>query len=83
LTPLTNTSSRLPPTYVFTRILKLGSTGPDVKYLQIFLNDNGFTVSTTGIGSKGNESTYFGPATLKALIKYQDTASEIMKLTIN
>jgi peptidoglycan hydrolase-like protein with peptidoglycan-binding domain len=69
--PLT-TTSRLPLSYVFTRILKLNSTGIDVKYLQIFLNDNGFTVSTTGIGSKGNESTYFGPATQRALIKYQE-----------
>ena len=66
------TTSRLPQSHVFTRVLKLGSTGTDVKYLQIFLNDNGFTVTSTGIGSKGNESTYFGPATYKALIKYQE-----------
>ncbi len=71
-TSTTNLTSRLPKSYIFTTPLKLGSTGTDVKYLQIFLNDNGFTVSTTGIGSKGNESTYFGPATHKALIKYQE-----------
>ncbi len=68
----TTTTSRLPKSYVFTRVLKLNSTGTDVKYLQIFLNDNGFTVTSTGIGSKGNESTYFGPATQRALIKYQE-----------
>jgi peptidoglycan hydrolase-like protein with peptidoglycan-binding domain len=69
--PLT-TTSRLPKSYIFTTTLKQGMTSPSVKYLQIFLNDNGFTVSTTGIGSKGNESTYFGPATAKALAKYQE-----------
>jgi peptidoglycan hydrolase-like protein with peptidoglycan-binding domain len=63
-------------------------TSPSVKYLQIFLNDNGFTVTSTGIGSKGNESTYFGPATAKALTKYQEyyakdilTPSGLMKGT--
>jgi peptidoglycan hydrolase-like protein with peptidoglycan-binding domain len=49
----------------------LGSTGSDVKALQQFLNLRGFYVSLTGIGSKGNESTYFGPATTKAVAKFQ------------
>ena len=66
------TTTYTPAKTTFTRSLSLGSTGTDVKYLQIFLNDNGFTVTSTGIGSKGNESTYFGPATYKALIKYQE-----------
>ena len=39
--------------------------------LQKFLNNNGYPVSTSGIGSKGNETNYFGPATRNALIKYQ------------
>ncbi len=56
----------------FVRTLKLGSTGADVKSLQVFLNNNGFVVSVSGIGSKGNESSYFGPATQKALIKFQE-----------
>lgn len=56
----------------FTRSLTLGSVGPDVKNLQIFLNSKGFTVSTTGIGSVGQESNYFGIATQKALIKFQE-----------
>ncbi|MEI6238496.1 MAG: peptidoglycan-binding domain-containing protein, partial [bacterium] len=49
------------------------------KYLQIYLNDHGYTVSKTGAGSNGKESTYFGLATQKALIKYQEYyAKEIL-----
>jgi peptidoglycan hydrolase-like protein with peptidoglycan-binding domain len=59
--------------YTFTKSLRLGQKGEDVKQLQKFLNNNGFIISTTGPGSKGNESTYFGPATYKALIKFQET----------
>jgi peptidoglycan hydrolase-like protein with peptidoglycan-binding domain len=55
----------------FTRSLTLGSTGLDVKNLQIFLNSKGFIVSFTGVGSKGFETSYFGPATQKAVIKFQ------------
>lgn len=64
------TSSGITST-TFTRSLTLGSTGTDVKALQIFLNSKGYTVSISGIGSKGQESTYFGPATQKALIRFQ------------
>jgi peptidoglycan hydrolase-like protein with peptidoglycan-binding domain len=67
--PVTNYS--LPVTSSFTRTLQLGSTGSDVKALQVFLNQKGFKIATTGTGSPGQESTYFGPATKTALIKYQ------------
>ena len=43
----------------------------DVKKLQQYLNNNGYTIAVSGVGSKGNESDYFGPATQRALIKYQ------------
>lgn len=56
----------------FTRNLKNGDVGNDVRNLQIFLNSQGFIVATTGLGSPGHESTVFGPATVKALIKYQN-----------
>ncbi|MDD5152910.1 MAG: chitobiase/beta-hexosaminidase C-terminal domain-containing protein [Candidatus Pacebacteria bacterium] len=56
---------------VFTRSLTIGSTGNDVKALQQFLNDHGFPVSTSGVGSKGNESTTFGVKTKTALAKFQ------------
>jgi len=58
--------------YAFTRSLALGSTGTDVKNLQIFLNTHGFTVSTSGNGSPGHETAYFGPSTKAALIKFQE-----------
>jgi len=64
----------------FTRTLSLGMSGADVKNLQIFLNTYGFTVSPSGNGSKGHETTYFGPATKSALIRFQDVyATEILK----
>jgi hypothetical protein len=56
----------------FTRDLELGLSGDDVLQLQQFLNTRGFTVATTGPGSTGNESTYFGPQTQYALTRFQD-----------
>lgn len=55
----------------FSRNLTVGSTGSDVKDLQKFLNSKGYTVASSGPGSAGNESSYFGPATRAALAKYQ------------
>jgi len=55
----------------FTRTLKLGMTGTDVNRLQIFLNAQGYIVAKNGAGSPSNETTYFGPATKAALMKFQ------------
>jgi len=55
----------------FTRDLRLGSTGSDVLTLQKFLNASGFQVASSGNGSPGSESDYFGPATVRALASYQ------------
>jgi peptidoglycan hydrolase-like protein with peptidoglycan-binding domain len=55
----------------FTRDLQLGDTGNDVKALQIYLNSHSFPVSTQGPGSKGYETTRFGPATARALSLFQ------------
>ncbi len=59
------------PSPAFTRDLKFGMTGADVKKLQQYLNNNGYVVAKTGAGSKGKETTTFGPATRSALIKFQ------------
>ncbi|MDE1941146.1 MAG: peptidoglycan-binding protein, partial [Patescibacteria group bacterium] len=64
---------------IFTRSLKLGMIGNDVKNLQIFLNQHNFTVSQSGAGSSGHETTYFGPATFRALIRFQNAyANQIL-----
>jgi peptidoglycan hydrolase-like protein with peptidoglycan-binding domain len=53
------------------RDLYRGMSGEDVRTLQIALNADGYTVATTGSGSAGNETTYFGPATEAAVIRFQ------------
>ena len=62
-------------TATFSRNLTLGMTGSDVMQLQIFLNNNGFPLALTGVGSKGKETTFFGPLTQTALIKFQEANS--------
>jgi peptidoglycan hydrolase-like protein with peptidoglycan-binding domain len=58
-------------TSTFTRDLYYGVSGQDVLGLQILLNTHGYTVASSGAGSSGNETTYFGPATQSAVIRFQ------------
>jgi len=51
--------------------LSYGMTSPDVMLLQAYLNSQGFTVASTGPGSSGQETTYFGNATREALASFQ------------
>lgn len=56
----------------FVRDLFLGLRGEDVRELQRFLNSQGFVLAKTGPGSPGNETTYFGPLTYNAVIRFQE-----------
>ena len=59
--------------YNFNRNLSIGSTGEDVRQLQQFLNSDSDTrVSSSGAGSSGSETTYYGPATGRAVARFQE-----------
>lgn len=63
----------------FTRNLKTGDKGADVKDLQKLLNGKGYTVSAAGAGSAGMETEYYGPATAAAVAKMQEAfAADIL-----
>ena len=55
----------------FTRDLKLGDTGSDVLALQVWLNGHGYPLDSSGPGSPGNETDFFGTLTYNALVKFQ------------
>ncbi len=57
---------------VFTKVLKTGSIGSDIKRLQQLLNsDPDTTVAKSGVGSPGKETTTFGSLTEEAVKKFQ------------
>lgn len=72
--------SGIPAGFSFDKNLSLGSRGDDVRYLQIVLNSDPATqLTASGAGSKGNETTFFGPLTKTAVIKFQEKyAAEIL-----
>ena len=57
--------------YVFEKDLELGVRDENVRRLQRYLNNNGFKLIESGLGSLGNETTLFGQLTLNALIRFQ------------
>ena len=54
-----------------TRDWEMGDIGEEVRALQRYLNAIGFSVSSSGPGSVGNETNVFGPATRAAVISFQ------------
>lgn len=68
------------PTFQFTQNLTAGDRSPEVLVLQQFLNTDPMTrVQESGAGSSGFETNFFGPATLSAVIRFQEKyASEIL-----
>ena len=57
----------------FTRSLSLGTYGEDVRELQQLMNQDPETqIATSGEGSPGNETTYYGLLTEEAVKKFQD-----------
>ena len=53
--------------------LYIGSKGEDVRRLQQFLNtDGGTRVASSGIGSPGNETSYYGSLTANGVKRFQE-----------
>jgi len=63
--------SAAPALSIPSRDLEFGMRNEDTRILQKLLNAYGFTVSASGGGSPGNETTYFGPATRTAVAAFQ------------
>ncbi len=72
VSPHTSSTTQSTSPYQFSRILHLGDRGDDVKKLQQFLNQNGFPISSSGIGSMGFETIYYGPKTVQAITQFQE-----------
>lgn len=56
---------------VFTEDYELTDVSVDVKMLQRYLNDIGYTLAPEGPGAPGLETEYFGELTKSALMKFQ------------
>ena len=73
VTPTLEVKNTSPSSIVLNRNLKTGMSGTDILQLQQFMNAQGFTVTLSGNGAPGKESTYFGPKLKAAVMRYQKT----------
>lgn len=74
-----STGSTSASCFTFTQNLKPGVTHSEVMQMQKFLNSHGFAVGTSGAGSPGNETSYYGSKTKAAVMKFQEAyASDIL-----
>ncbi len=66
---------------LFSRSLRLGNIGNDVRYLQMFLNASLDTqIASSGTGAPGKETRLFGGLTKAAVIRFQEKyADQILK----
>lgn len=63
--------------YEFVNDLKIGETSSDIAELQKILNSDVETqIASSGPGSKGNETNYFGNLTKQAVIRFQEKYGE-------
>ncbi|MGH7193791.1 MAG: peptidoglycan-binding domain-containing protein, partial [Candidatus Saccharimonadales bacterium] len=69
--PTSATSTPASSCYSSSRNLTIGSEGQDVRTLQSFLNTHGANVASSGPGSPGAETTYFGALTQNAVARFQ------------
>lgn len=67
------TDGAAPGTAVFTRDLDVGSSGEDVRALQVYLNAHGAQIAESGPGAPGSETSLFGGLTRAALARFQAT----------
>jgi len=78
-TTTTSSAVKTSPVFsAFTRSLHTGTQGSDVTRLQHFLNAQGFEVASSGPGSLGNETDYFGALTKSALEKFQTANASVI-----
>lgn len=73
---ITDKKPLIAPSMQFTKNLQWGNYDFDVFDLQRFLNTNRFQLAEAGFGSLGNETSYFGPLTHNALIRFQEAYTE-------